>query len=151
MTIEITLDVNGRDVRIWSYHDVTDAKNDSIDIFVDVDGDTLSGQLHTLDYVRTRLDNAGCEDYFYDLYSVIVPTLTAQTIEQTTCHAVEEIMSFLEGGPSTPQMQETFTWYDQRLPETPPPWSESPICEYHLSNQRLHPSPAQKVTEKRRK
>lgn len=73
--------MNGLNVRIYSYHAVENVTDDTIDIFVDVGGDTFSGQIYTLDNVKRRLNDGELPNSFYDLSDVVVQRLTVQSIE----------------------------------------------------------------------
>ena len=75
--------MNGLNVRIYSYHAVENVTDDTIDIFVDVGGDTYSGQIYTLDNVQRRLNDGELPNSFYDLSGVVVQSLSAQSIEYT--------------------------------------------------------------------
>lgn len=71
-------------------HAVENVTDDTIDIFVDVGGDTFSGQIYTLDNVKRRLNDGELPNSFYDQYGVVVQRLTVQSIEYTVRSLINE-------------------------------------------------------------
>ena len=49
-----------------------------------------------------------------------------------------EVSEFLNGGPPTDRMKDSYLWRDLRLPDNPPPWPDvDPACYYHMPPRRV--------------
>ena len=80
MGINIKTEVNGKKIKIFSYYPIKDTEDDNIDIFVEVDGITYSGQVHSWKNVKTLLNKDDMPCYFYDRYGIILQNLSTESI-----------------------------------------------------------------------
>ena len=59
-------------------------------------------------------------------------------VAQIAAQRVGELADFLDGGPPTAFLQDSFLWLDKRLPDNPPPWDSLPVgSAYHLPSRRV--------------
>jgi hypothetical protein len=89
MGIDIKTEVNGKQIKIYSYYPVEDTEDDNIDVFVEVDGITYSGQVHSWKNVKTLLNKDDMPCYFYDRYGVVLQNLSNESIVA----AIEEMVA----------------------------------------------------------
>jgi len=82
MKIDLKIEVEGRLIRVYSYHSISDPQDDNIDIFVDTGGDVYGGTIYTVENTRTLMNKPGMPFYFHDRHGVVVEALDNETLEK---------------------------------------------------------------------
>ena len=88
MQIYIKAEVNGKQVKIFSYYPVEDTEDDNIDIFVEIDDVTYSGQIYSWKNIESVINKGDMPCYFYDRHGIILQTLSNENI----IAAIEEMV-----------------------------------------------------------
>ncbi len=75
-------------VRIYSYHCIANTSDDNIDIFVEVNGVTFSGQVYTYQNIRNLIKKHGLPNFYYDRHGVVVENLSDRCLIDTVTEMI---------------------------------------------------------------